>query len=333
MTPNGSPDEAEGVLNPGVVRDREGRLLLFPRLVSEGNVSRIGIARVRQDGTVDRLGIVLEAGFAYERRDVPGGHGCEDARVTFIPVLDRYVMTYTAFGPLGARIAIAISEDAYSWSRLGPVTFVDRDLNRVDNKDAAFFPDVVQSPSGVPSLAFFHRPMLPETINGQTPISVILALPPEARETACIAFVPIAAVRNDLRNLCTAAESVRALPVGPTWGVLKNGAGTPPVRTEWGWLSVFHGVDAIDLPGGPALYYSAGVLLNDIDEPAKILYRSETPVLVPQTDAERFGTVNNVVFPTGIDRVNENEFDIYYGAADAKISRARLRISRQRLPS
>jgi predicted GH43/DUF377 family glycosyl hydrolase len=327
MAPNDSANEAEGVLNPGVARDREGRLLLFPRIVAKGNVSRIGIARIGESGTVERLGIVLEAGFEYERRDVPGGHGCEDARVTFVPELDRYVMTYTAFGPVGARIAIAISEDAYSWSRLGPVTFSDAELNGVDNKDAAFFPDVVRSPSGVASLAFFHRPMLPETINGQTPIPVILALPPEARESTCLAFVPIDAIREDVRNLRIAAESVRLLPVGPRWGLLKNGAGTPPVRTDLGWFSVFHGVDVVETTSGASLYYSAGVMINDIDEPAKIVYRSEAPVLVPETDAERFGIVNNVVFPTGIDKISASEFDIYYGAADAKISRARLRVT------
>lgn len=52
--------------------------------------------------------------------------------------------------------------------------------------------------------------------------------------------------------------------------------------------------------------------------------RSPEPVLVPSTTAERFGTVNDVVFPTGIDEVAPGAFDVYYGAADAKISRARF---------
>ena len=45
---------------------------------------------------------------------------------------------------------------------------------------------------------------------------------------------------------------------------------------------------------------------------------------MPETASERFGTVNDVVFPTGIDEVAANAFDSYYGAADAKISRARF---------
>jgi predicted GH43/DUF377 family glycosyl hydrolase len=324
MEPNGSVSEAEGVLNPGAVRDRRRQLLLFPRMVAPGNVSRIGLARANLDGSIERLGTSLQADAEYERRGIFGGHGCEDARVTFITELDVYVMAYTAFGPDGARIALAASKDAYQWTRLGLVRFANDRLDAVDNKDAAFFPEVVWSPSGVLSLAFFHRPMRPETINGQTPIPIILSLAPSEREAMCMAFVPIADVKDDIRNLCRPTESVRVLEVGETWGRFKNGAGTPPIRTSQGWLSVFHGVDAVDAPDGPSLFYSAGILINDLQSPHRVLYRSPQPVLVPETRAERVGTVNDVVFPTGIDEVHETAVDIYYGAADTKIARARL---------
>ena len=326
MEPDGSAGEVEGVLNPGVTRDLAGNLLLFPRAVAAGNVSRITIARLNSSGQVQRIGVVFEPQEIYERRDAPGGQGCEDARVAFVAVIGKYLMTYTAYGPSGARIAIAISDDAYAWTRLGLVRFYDERLNAVDNKDAAFFPEPVWSPTGVQSLAFFHRPMRAETINGQTPIPVILALPPEQREAACIAYVPLADVKRDTRNLCAPTESARVLEVGETWGRLKNGAGTPPIRTSRGWLSVFHGVDAIDGPNGKALYYSAGIVINDLHSPHRIVYRSPEPVLTPQTAAERFGTVDDVVFPTGIDEAGPKAFDIYYGAGDAKISRVRLDI-------
>jgi predicted GH43/DUF377 family glycosyl hydrolase len=328
MQPDGSANEVEGVLNPGVTRDRQGNLLLFPRIVAAGNVSRIGIARFDATAPVERIGIALEAQEPYEFRAATGGHGCEDARVTFIAEISRYVMTYTAYGPTGARIAVAVSADAYAWTRLGLMRFHDERLNAVDNKDAAFFPEPVWSPAGVPSLAFFHRPMRPETINGQTPVAVILALPPQQREATCIAYVPLESVKRDVRDLCAPTESVRVLEVGDTWGCLKNGAGTPPIRTSLGWLSVFHGVDAIDGPAGKSLYYSAGIMINDLYSPHQVVYRSPQPVLVPETTAERFGTVDDVVFPTGIDEVDRNAFDIYYGAADAKISRARFGLAR-----
>src|ERR1700753_2412304 len=106
LAPNGSLDEVEGVLNPGVTRDREGTLLLYPRMVAAGNVSRIGLVREAGSNAAkrfERIGLALHPETPYETREsVPGGHGCEDARVTFIPSLDRYLMAYTAFGPLGA---------------------------------------------------------------------------------------------------------------------------------------------------------------------------------------------------------------------------------------
>ena len=206
--------------------------------------------------------------------------------------------------------------------------FADDALNLVDNKDAAFFPEVVNSPAGVRSFAFFHRPMHPGSVNGQTPIPTILAMPPERREAACIAYVPAADVADDVAALCRPRESVRMLPVeGGAWGRLKNGAGTPPLRTPLGWFSVFHGVDAVETPDGPALFYSAGILINELAAPHVVAYRSPEPILVPETRAERFGTVNDVVFPTGLDVLSETAFDVYYGAADAKISRARLEIA------
>src|SRR5476649_670410 len=98
----GNPLEAEGVLNPAAVRGPDGQLYLFPRLVARGNYSRIGIARVRfneagDPSGVERLGIALEPEADYERR----AGGCEDARITFIEPLQRYVMTYTAYSPRG----------------------------------------------------------------------------------------------------------------------------------------------------------------------------------------------------------------------------------------
>ena len=109
----GNPQEIEGVLNPAAVRGPDGALYLFPRLVAQGNYSRIGIARVRFNGAgdpvgVERLGIALEPEVDYERRP-DGSGGCEDPRVTFLEPLQRYLMSYTAFSPHGPRIALAVS--------------------------------------------------------------------------------------------------------------------------------------------------------------------------------------------------------------------------------
>src|ERR1700685_3158329 len=122
----GDSQEVEGVLNPAAARGPDGHFYLFPRLVARGNYSRIGIARVRfnaagDPAAVERLGIALEPEADYERR--ADGGGCEGTRITFFGSLRRYVMTYTAFSPIGPRIAVAVSEDLFHWKRLGLATF------------------------------------------------------------------------------------------------------------------------------------------------------------------------------------------------------------------
>lgn len=305
MQPDGEANEVEGVLNPACVRSRTGELLLYPRAVARGNVSRIGIARGRVDHDrvlFERLGYVLEPTAPYEIRTAGGGMGCEDPRVTFVPVLDRFLMAYTAFGPEGPRIAVAVSSDAHRWERLGVVDFSAHQLNGNDDKDGAFFPEPVRSPAGVLSLALYHRPMQRlSTMNGHAAIPHLLALPPTERESTRIAYLPLEAVRRDLGNLLVPAESVIVLaPDGP-WGRLKTGAGTPPVRIAEGWFSLYHAVDALERDGRYSMIYRAGVVIHDVDEPHKVLFRSPTPVMSPETPDELHGIVNNVVFPTGLD--------------------------------
>ena len=333
LAPDGSLLEAEGVLNPGIVRDRGGTLLMYPRMVAPGNVSRVGLARAVESANgiaFEREGVVLEPRKGYERRSVAGGYGCEDPRVTFIPRLEVYVLAYTAFGPEGPRIALAISSDAHAWTRLGLIEFADDAFNYVPNKDGAFFPEIVSSPRGVPSFAFYHRPMLKSNVEGQAPIPLLLAMPAERREVMCIAYVAAERALRDVDGLRFVMESVRVLEVGERWGRLKNGAGTPPVKTSAGWLSVFHGVDSLERPGGGAsLHYRAGLVLHDLERPHEVLYRSEEPFLRPQTPEERLGIVNDVVFPTGIDPLDEGRYDLYYGAADAKVARARIEVAFQ----
>src|SRR6059058_3046054 len=109
------PREVEGVLNPAVTRGPDGALYLLPRLVGAGNCSRIGLARVVRDRQGDpcgvkRLGVVLEPEEPYERTSRTGG-GVEDPRVTYVAALESYVMTYTAHGEAGQRIALAVSHD------------------------------------------------------------------------------------------------------------------------------------------------------------------------------------------------------------------------------
>ena len=92
------------------------------------------------------------------------------------------------------------------------------------------------------------------------------------------------------------------------WENLKIGAGPPPIKTKKGWLVIYHGV-SIDR------IYSAGAALLDLNDPGKIICRCNKPILTPTTEYEKYGDVNNVVFPTGLCNI-EGELFIYYGGAD-----------------
>jgi predicted GH43/DUF377 family glycosyl hydrolase len=268
----------------------------------------------------------------YELRPRPG-YGCEDPRVTFVPALESYVMAYTAFGPEGPRIAIALSKDAYHWERLGPVRFAGSANVVGDDKDAAFFPEPVTSPNGKRSLAFYHRPMLHlSSVDGRAALPMIEGMPFEDRESIRIAYVPLAPCLKDRKKLCFVSESVQVLSPDARWGSIKIGAGTPPVRITMNgkecWMSVFHGVDSISGRGRkPSLRYGGGILIHDLERPDRVLYRSPEPVLTPQSQQERKGIVDNVVFPTGIDPrpdLGEHAYDIYYGMGDYSVGAARL---------
>jgi predicted GH43/DUF377 family glycosyl hydrolase len=332
LQPNGDPSEAEGTLNPASARDREGALLLYPRDVAKGNISRVGLVKNESRDGFDfkRMGFALEPSAPYELRPHPG-FGAEDPRVTYVPALDRYVMAYTAFGPQGPRIAIALSKDAYAWERLGLLRFEQPGMHIGDDKDAAFFPEPVYSPSGVLSLAFYHRPMLHiSAVDGRAAIPMIERMPFKDRESIRIGYVSLEPVLQDVRNLLEVAESTLVLSPNEQWGSLKIGAGTPPVRIAEGWLSLYHAVDVIDSAGiKPKLKYSAGIVIHDLERPHVVLYRSPKPVLSPELDSETKGIVDNVVFPTGIDcrtDLGERVFDFYYGMADWAIGAARLEL-------
>lgn len=329
----GNPHEVEGVLNPAAARGPDGALYLFPRLVAAGNYSRIGRARVLFDGDgnpagVERLGVALEPGAAYEAL------GCEDPRITYLEPLTRWVMTYTAVSPAGARIALAASRDLVTWDRLGPVRF-DCYRQRVNfgdvpNKDALFFPIAVPGPDGAPSLALLHRPLFPETAPDRMLEAPATREIDPHRESIWLSYTDLARCEADLANLALfRAHHTLAMPAAP-WEHIKIGGGAPPVAIPAGWLVLYHGV-AGD-PGGDGrprrLTYSAGALVLDRHDPRTILYRSSRPVLAPELAEEMEGTVANVVFPTATDHRHDvgepDRIDVYYGMADSRIGAARL---------
>jgi predicted GH43/DUF377 family glycosyl hydrolase len=326
MEPNPAiPHEVEGVLNPALTRGSDGHLYLFPRMVAAGNYSRIGLARVCLDRRgnphgVERLGVALEPAAPYELNGQTGG-GVEDPRVTFVAACRLYVMTYTALGEAGPRIALAVSRDLRRWRRLGLAGFTpyrDVDMAALDNKDALLFPEPVRGPDGRLALALLHRPTF-----GVRPLWLR-----EGRPSIWISYAPFGLLAAD----APLVFSHHRLLAGPVqdWERLKIGGGTPPVRTPAGWLLLYHGVsgDLIDSGVPPrALTYRAGAMLLDGRDPRQVVYRSAQSILEPLVAAERMGAVPRVVFPTGLDVRADGALDVYYGMADSRIGVARATLT------
>jgi predicted GH43/DUF377 family glycosyl hydrolase len=336
-----NPDEALGVLNPAACRGRDGELYLYPRVVAAGNYSRVGLARVRFEDDepvgVERMGYALEPAEGFERNTRTAG--VEDARVTFVAAIDRYVMAYTAYGPLGPRVALAISEDGFNWQRLGLAKFVyareyHTDFDMYVNKDAMLFPEPVCDPQGRSAIALIHRPDYNVNWWSAEGYHVQPTGVDERRPSMWISYTPLEAVQADPENLqFWHHHQLLAVPQQP-WEALKIGGGTPPVLTPLGWLTIFHGVEGRIVSGvdhQPHVRYAAGILLLDRDDPRKVLYRSPTPILAPDIAEEQQGIVDNVVFPTAVDPRSDGRIDVYYGMADARIGVAKLQVP-ERLP-
>lgn len=329
----GDPLEAEGVLNPGTAWGPDGELYLYPRIVAEGNVSRIARARVViEDGVpvgVERLGVVLspDEGWEYGRQNA----GVEDPRITFVEPLGIHVMSYIAYGPLGPKPALAVSHDTVAWRRLGPLRFayqpeLDTDLNLFANKDIVFFPEAVTGPDGRPALALLHRPMwdldwLRAGEGLRTPGGI-----EDERLSIWIGYVDLEAARRDVRALTFVEDSTMIVAPEADYEEAKIGAGPAPLRVPEGWLLLHHGVSG-PVPKGFELAhgsrYSAGAILLDGEDPRRVLARTPRPLLAPETAEEMNGTLGNVVFPTAIETIGDRRF-VFYGMADSSIGVAEL---------
>jgi predicted GH43/DUF377 family glycosyl hydrolase len=103
------------------------------------------------------------------------------------------------------------------------------------------------------------------------------------------------------------------------WDCTRIGAGAPPIKTKEGWLEIYHGANEQHR-------YCLGALLLDLNDPSKVLARSEEPIMEPIAEYETTGFFGNVVFTNG-HYVEGDTINMFYGASDEVICKAQFSIN------
>ncbi len=290
LVPGGNTWEAQAVFNPAAV-DLGGKVHILYRAFSADNTSTMGYAVSKNGLDVDER--LIEPIYVpredFEIKKIPGGFsGCEDPRLT--PIGKNLYMCYTAYDGIGPpRVAItSITQKdflARNWNWSKPALITPRDL---DDKDACIFGSKFKD-----GYLIVHR------VGGEI-------------------------CGDYLKNLDFENENVKKCIriIGPrtnTWDSAKVGIATPPIKTRYGWLLLYHGVSKSHNT------YRVGAALLDLKDPAIVLARSTDPIFEPEMDYEKHGFINNVVFPCGA-VVRRGIIYIYYGGADKVVGVATMKL-------
>ncbi len=104
----------------------------------------------------------------------------------------------------------------------------------------------------------------------------------------------------------------------------KMGAGAVPIKTDKGWLEIYHTVSTTC----NGFIYRLKAMLLDLDDPSKIIGYTRDFLLWPEYEYENRGRVNNVVFACNALLDDDGEtIRVYYGAADTNIGLATANIN------
>ncbi len=93
------------------------------------------------------------------------------------------------------------------------------------------------------------------------------------------------------------------------WDSERIGCGAAPIRTPQGWLELYHASDE-------NTRYCTGAVLLDLNEPWKVIARSEQPFLFPEAEYETTGFLPNVIFHSGLVDNGDGTLYLYYGSSD-----------------
>jgi predicted GH43/DUF377 family glycosyl hydrolase/glycosyltransferase involved in cell wall biosynthesis len=214
--------------------------------------------------------------------DPTEAYGVEDPRITQIDGL--YHITYVAVSRLGITTARLTTRDFRSFERFGTIMYPDQ-------KDVVLFPEKVNG-----RYLAFTRPM-PGSFGR------VLGL--------------WLAESDDLDHW--GGHRMVAEPRHRMWDEMRIGASLVPIRTDDGWLEIYHGADRMNR-------YGMGALLLDHGDPTEVLARSTRPLLTAEEPYEQDGFLHDVVFPSGHIELGDGRIRVYYGAADTSLCAADMAI-------
>jgi predicted GH43/DUF377 family glycosyl hydrolase len=286
LTADDWPYPVNAVFNPGATMVN-GETVLLCRVEDRRGLSHLTVARSANG--IDGWRIDPKPLIAGDPDRLHSRWGVEDPRITRLEELGGWVIAYTAYGPEGPCVALAITQDFREAEPIGVVM-------TPEDKNASLLSRHVDG-----HFILFHRPHSHQSGRADVWLS-----------------------RSESLRAWTAPEPVFGAREGAWWDSMRVGMGPPPLETPHGWLGIYHGVK--EMVGGQI--YRVGLVLLDLDNPARVLRRSTDWVLGPTSPYERIGDVPNVIFPTGLthDPLTD-ELRVYYGAADCAVAMASARLS------
>lgn len=327
LSPNKNVDwESEAVFNPGAIL-KDGKIYLLYRAIGEYDtyVSRIGLATSDDGVHFKRQSSepIIKPEDDYDK------WACEDPRVTKLG--DTFYITYVALSQrirgggkptyeimhnLNSQTALVTTKDFVKFERHGIIT-----PQNSDNRDVVIFPEKING-----KFAILHRPHRwcknwfknPNSKKIKVNIPVPFDELPQ-RPSTWLSY------SSDLKNWEDHTLLIRSTHEHDE----KTGPGAPVVKTDKGWLLIYHHVKKIY----PArqdkkkeIVYTAKAILLDLKDPSKIIAKIPYPILEPKEEYEINGDVNNVVFPTGV-LIKGGELFVYYGATDKTCCLATVKLS------
>jgi len=272
LTRKDVPFEVATVHNAGVTKYKGGYIMLFRSHRFNGR-SILGLARSRDGFTFEVDGEpFMEPATSGDFADYEA-FGVEDPRITYLD--GEFLITYSAYSSHGVRIGLAKTKDWETVERFALIT-------EADFRNVVIFPEKFNG-----LYARLDRPH-----SEISPWSIWISYSP------------------DLRYWGDASLIMKPLPYH--WDEMKIGPGAPPIKTDKGWLNIYHGV----FPTMDGSIYRLGVALHDLEDPSVILGVGDNWILQPEQPYELTGYVHNVVFTCGAVPEGDGTVKIYWGGAD-----------------